>query len=74
MAVNKIYVVSYRGLVGSAIVRTLGQQGQTNFVARTHVELDPANEAAVQGFFEESLRRPTWRCSPSSSASVWLII
>lgn len=74
MAVNKIYVASHRGMVGSAIVRTLGHQGQNNFIARTHAELDPANQAAVQGFFEESPRRPTWRCSPSSSASVWLII
>ena len=44
-------------MVGSAIVRTLQQQGQTNFVTRTHAELDLTNQAAVQAFFEEE--KPT---------------
>jgi GDP-L-fucose synthase len=33
---EKIYVAGHRGMVGSAIVRTLQQQGQTNFVTRSH--------------------------------------
>lgn len=33
MAVDKIYVTGHRGMVGKAIVRTLQQQGQTNFVS-----------------------------------------
>ncbi len=49
----KIYVAGHRGMVGSAIVRTLQQQGQTNIVTRTHAELDLTNQAAVQAFFEE---------------------
>jgi GDP-L-fucose synthase len=49
---QKIYIAGHRGMVGSAIVRTLEQQGQTNFVTRTHVELDLTNQAAVQAFFE----------------------
>ncbi len=40
-------------MVGSAILRTLQQQGQTNFVTRTHAELDLTNQAAVQAFFEK---------------------
>ena len=44
-------------MVGSAIIRTLEQQGQTNFVTRTHAELDLTNQAAVQAFFEKE--RPT---------------
>ena len=48
----KIYVAGHRGMVGSAIVRTLSQQGQTNIVKRTHPELDLTNQAAVQAFFE----------------------
>lgn len=39
-------------MVGSAIVRQLARQGQTNIVARTHVELDLTNQAAVRAFFE----------------------
>ena len=54
---NKIYVAGHRGVVGSAIVRTLQQQGQTNFVTKTHVELDLTNQAAVQAFFEKE--KPT---------------
>ena len=48
----KIYVAGHRGMVGSAIVRTLQQQGQTNIVTRTHAELDLTNQAAVEAFFE----------------------
>ena len=44
-------------MVGSAIVRTLQQQGQTNFVTRTHAELDLTNQAAVQAFF--AAEKPT---------------
>jgi GDP-L-fucose synthase len=47
----KIYVAGHRGMVGSAIVRTLQQQGQTNIVTRTHAELDLTNQAAVNAFF-----------------------
>ena len=39
-------------MVGSAIVRALKLQGQTNIVARTHAELDLCDQAAVQTFFE----------------------
>lgn len=48
----KIYVAGHRGMVGSAIARTLQSQGYTNLVTRTHAELDLTNQAAVQGFFE----------------------
>lgn len=40
-------------MVGSVILRTLQQQGQTNFVTRTHADLDLTNQAAVQAFFEK---------------------
>ena len=47
----KIYVAGHRGMVGSAIVRTLQAQGQTNIVTRTHTELDLTDQAAVRAFF-----------------------
>lgn len=47
----KIYVAGHRGLVGSAIVRSLQAQGYTNIVARTSKELDLRNQAAVADFF-----------------------
>ena len=48
---HKIYVAGHRGMVGSAIVRTLQQNGETNIVTRSHAELDLTNQAAVQAFF-----------------------
>jgi len=47
----KIYVAGHRGMVGSAIVRALQQQGQADIVTRTHAELDLTNQAAVNAFF-----------------------
>ena len=57
MAVDKIYIAGHRGMVGSAIMRILHQQGQRNFVTRTHAELDLTNQAAVQAFFQ--IEKPT---------------
>ncbi len=48
----KIYVAGHRGMVGAAIVRELEKQGQSNIVVRTHNELDLANQADVNNFFE----------------------
>ena len=48
----KIYVAGHRGLVGSAIVRSLEKKGYTNIVVRTHSELDLTDQAAVNSFFE----------------------
>ncbi|MDR1936889.1 MAG: GDP-L-fucose synthase [Tannerellaceae bacterium] len=47
----RIYVAGHRGLVGSAILRNLQGKGYTNFVLRTHDELDLTNQPAVNGFF-----------------------
>ncbi len=48
----KIYVAGHRGLVGSAIVRSLEREGYTNIVKRTHKELDLTDQKAVFDFFE----------------------
>ena len=50
---DKIYVAGHRGLVGSAIVRSLQGKGYTNIIGRTHKELDLTNQSAVRRFFEE---------------------
>jgi GDP-L-fucose synthase len=47
----KIYVAGHRGMVGSAIVRVLQEQGRQNIIVRTHAELDLTNQAAVENFF-----------------------
>lgn len=49
---DKIYIAGHRGLVGSAIVRSLQRAGYTNIVGRSHQELDLTQQAAVRAFFE----------------------
>ena len=48
---SKIFVAGHRGLVGSAILKNLQQKGYTNFVLRTHAELDLTDQYAVNEFF-----------------------
>lgn len=57
----KIYIAGHRGLVGTALMRNLTTpsplrgEGEvyTNFVTRTHTELDLTNQTAVEAFFAE---------------------
>lgn len=49
---SKIFVAGHKGLVGSAIVRRLRNEGYTNLVLRTRDELDLMDQAAVKAFFE----------------------
>ncbi|MBW4481969.1 MAG: GDP-L-fucose synthase [Tildeniella torsiva UHER 1998/13D] len=50
---SKIYVAGSRGLVGSALVRTLKAQGYENLVLRSSQELDLRSQAAVDEFFAQ---------------------
>ena len=50
---DKVYVAGHRGMVGSAIVRALENEGFNNIVFRTSSELDLRNQQAVNKFFEE---------------------
>lgn len=52
---SKIFVAGHRGMVGSAIVRRLKQQGFKNLVLRSHSELDLLNQDAVRLFFQQEL-------------------
>jgi GDP-L-fucose synthase len=49
---SKIFVAGHRGLVGSAIVRTLTERGYTNIITRTRQELNLLNQNAVEHFFD----------------------
>ena len=48
---SKIYIAGHRGLVGSALMRNLRDKGYTNFLTRTHAELDLTSQPAVEAFF-----------------------
>jgi GDP-L-fucose synthase len=47
----RIYIAGHRGLVGSALMRTLQAKGYANLLTRTHAELDLTRQAAVEEFF-----------------------
>ncbi|CAM3594638.1 GDP-L-fucose synthase family protein [Zobellia roscoffensis] len=49
----KIYIAGHRGLVGSAILKKLKADGFSNFVLKTHSELDLTDANAVASFFAE---------------------
>ena len=48
---DPIFVAGHRGLVGSALVRALQNQGFTNLLLRTSSELDLRDGRAVDAFF-----------------------
>lgn len=48
---SRIYVAGHRGLVGSAILQRLRQEGYSNLLTRTSRELDLRNQAAVTDLF-----------------------
>lgn len=50
---GKIYVAGHRGLVGSAIVRKLGEKGYSNLIAKASKELDLRNQSDVNDFFRK---------------------
>ncbi|MCD7976123.1 MAG: GDP-L-fucose synthase [Tannerellaceae bacterium] len=50
---SKIYIAGHRGLVGSAILENLRKRGYTNFLLRSHAELDLTDQQAVNHFFAE---------------------
>ncbi|MBT2571265.1 GDP-L-fucose synthase [Planococcus sp. ISL-110] len=50
---SKIYVAGHRGLVGSAIMRNLQDNGYSNLVFRTSEQLDLTKRDQVDKFFKE---------------------
>ena len=48
---SKIFVAGHRGLVGSALVRMLHQQGYSNIICKTRDELNLLDAQAVSNFF-----------------------
>jgi GDP-L-fucose synthase len=50
---TSIYVAGHRGMVGSAVVRCLQQQGFSRLLLRSRTELDLTNQSDVHSFFDE---------------------
>jgi GDP-L-fucose synthase len=55
---DRIFVAGHRGLVGSALVRSLTSKGYHNLISRTRTELDLLDAIAVNNFFGDE--KPTY--------------
>jgi GDP-L-fucose synthase len=55
---DKIFVAGHRGMVGSALVRSLKVRGFTNLILRSRTELDLCDKPSVDKFF--ALERPKY--------------
>lgn len=53
---SRIFVAGHRGLVGSAIWKSLENKGYSYLIGRTHKELDLEDPAAVREFFDRFRR------------------
>src|SRR5216684_5634874 len=51
---SQIYVAGHRGLVGTAMVKSLKNQGFGNLIVRSHKELDLTEQSAVRKFFDDT--------------------
>ncbi len=49
---DRIFIAGHGGMVGSAIVRKLRENGYTNLITRTRAELDLIQQVHVRQFFE----------------------
>ena len=50
---SRIYIAGHTGMVGAALLQQLQAIGYTNFITRTHHELDLTNQQAVEDFFAQ---------------------
>ena len=50
--ISKICIPGHRGMADSAIHRNLISKGYNNIITRTHFNLDPTNQQAVNNFFK----------------------
>lgn len=51
---SKIFVAGHKGLLGSAILKVLRNDGHTNIITKTHKELELTDKIAVEKFFKEN--------------------
>jgi len=50
----RIYVAGHRGMVGSALLRSLRAKGYRNIIVRSRAELDLTDQAATRAFFQDA--------------------
>ncbi|MFW2477370.1 MAG: GDP-L-fucose synthase family protein [Sediminibacterium sp.] len=55
---SKIFIAGHRGMVGSAILRKLKEEGYSNIIVKNSSDLDLRNQSAVNTFFSD--QRPDY--------------
>ena len=60
---QKFYVAGHRGMVGSAVVRSLRHKNYSDIVTRTHKHLDLTNQAVVQKFLDQEKPGQVYLCA-----------
>jgi GDP-L-fucose synthase len=60
---SRIYVAGHRGLVGSALLKKLKEDGYTNIITRTRQELDLTNQQDTQIFFANEQPEYVFDCA-----------
>jgi len=51
---STIYIAGHSGLIGSALLKVLREDGYKNIITRTHIELELTDKKAVENFFQKS--------------------
>jgi len=51
---KKVFIAGHRGMVGSAIVRQLEEEGNVEIITRSRQELDLLSQSAVASFFQDT--------------------
>ena len=62
---DKIYVAGHTGLLGSSLVRRLGEDGYRNLVLKTSNELDLRDPNKVKDFFDKERPDYVFFCAAS---------
>jgi len=60
---SKVYIAGHRGMVGSAIVRKLKEEGYNNLIFRTSKELDLRRQRDTEEFFEKEKPEYVFLCA-----------
>ena len=59
----RIYVAGHNGMVGSAVVRRLREEGYTRLILRTRGDLDLTDKKIVQAFLQEETPEYVFICA-----------
>jgi len=63
MLSSKIYIAGHRGMVGSAVMRSLAAKGCERLICRSHEELDLTRQQDVEDFFERERPEYVFLCA-----------